>query len=61
MKEALAKNVTTIVNSDPRVVVNSINVDSYESGLQVDVDLMYLPYNISESLRLKFDENAAPY
>ena len=61
MKEAIAKNVTTIVNSDPRVVVNSINIDSYESGLQVDVDLMYLPYNISESLRLKFDENSVPY
>ena len=57
----IAKNVTTIVNSDPRVVVNSINIDSYESGLQVDVDLMYLPYNISESLRLKFDENSVPY
>ena len=61
LKEAIAKNVTTIVNSDPRVVVNSINIDSYESGLQVDVDLMYLPYNISESLRLKFDENSVPY
>jgi hypothetical protein len=61
MKEAIAKNVTSIVNSDPRVVASKINIDSYESGLQVDVDLMYLPYNISESLRLKFDENNAPY
>ena len=43
------------------MVASKINIDSYESGLQVDVDLMYLPYNISESLRLKFDENSAPY
>ena len=32
MKEAIAKNVTAIVNSDPRVVASKINIDSYESG-----------------------------
>ena len=61
MKEAIAKNVSDIVNSDPRVVVNSIECDSYESGILVDVDLTYLPYNISERLRLKFDEESGQY
>ena len=61
MKEAIAKNVTTVVNSDPRIVVSNIVIDSYESGIVIDVDLMYLPYNISESLRLTFDEESGSY
>jgi phage baseplate assembly protein W len=58
LKEVIADNVTKIVNSDPRVTVESINLESYESGLIIDCVLTYLPYNISESMRLKFDEDA---
>ena len=61
MKEAITKNVTQVVNSDPRIAVSSIVIDSYESGILIDVDLMYLPYNISESLRLTFDEESGSY
>jgi len=57
LKQAIAKNVTTIINYDPRVSVENINVTSYESGIQIECDLTYLPYNISESLRFKFDED----
>jgi len=55
LKEAVAENVTTIVNYDPRVVVNQVTVDSYESGIQIECDLTYLPYNISESMQFRFD------
>jgi len=58
LKEAIGKNVTDIVNYDPRVQVNDVVVTSYESGLQVECDLTYLPYNITESMRMKFDEEA---
>ena len=58
LKEAIGKNVTDIVNYDPRVQVNDVVVTAYESGLQVECDLTYLPYNITESLRMKFDEEA---
>jgi phage baseplate assembly protein W len=57
MKQAIIQNVTEIVNYDPRVQVNSVTVDTYESGIQIECDLTYLPYNISENMRLKFDEN----
>ena len=56
LKEAIAKNVTTIVNSDPRVQANQVFVNSYESGIQIECTLTYLPYNISEQLKLQFDE-----
>jgi len=58
LKGAIAENVTSIVNYDPRVQVNSVSVDTYESGIQIQLDLTYLPYNISEKMRLDFDQNA---
>ena len=58
MKTAIIDNVTAIVNYDPRVKVNNITVDQYESGLQIEVSLTYLPYNISENMKLTFDQNA---
>jgi phage baseplate assembly protein W len=59
LKEAIAQNVTTIVNYDPRTQADKVVVDSFESGLQIDCTITYLPYNISESLRLRFDEENA--
>ena len=58
LKEAIIKNVTDIINYDPRVSVNNVTIQSLESGIQIECNLTYLPYNISESLRLTFDENA---
>jgi phage baseplate assembly protein W len=57
MKSAIIENVSKIVNHDPRVKVNNIIVDQYESGLQVEISLTYLPYNISEQMKLQFDQN----
>jgi len=58
VKNAIVENVSRIVNYDPRVQVNQITVDSYESGIQVECELAYLPYSIVEKMQLKFDENA---
>ena len=58
MEEAIAENVKRIVNSDPRVTANSVIIDTYESGIIIDCDLTYLPYNIIEKMRLTFDENS---
>lgn len=58
MKNAIIENVTNIVNSEPRVRINNVIVDQYESGLQIEVSLTYLPYNISEQMKLQFDQNS---
>lgn len=58
LKDAIVENVSAIVNLDPRVQVNSVVVDQYESGIQVEVSLLFLPYNISEQMRFQFDEKA---
>ena len=58
LKDAIIQNVTEIINYDPRVSVDSVTVDSYESGIQIDCSLTYLTYSISETMRLKFDQSA---
>lgn len=58
VKDAITTNVSRIINYDPRVNVDRIVVENYESGIQIDCTLTYLPYNISESMSMKFDENA---
>lgn len=58
LKEAIINNVTEIINYDPRVRVDSITVDSYESGIQIEATLRYLTYSISETMRLKFDQTS---
>lgn len=57
LKEAIAQNVTDIVNYDPRVKADQIIVNQYESGIQIECLLTYLPYNISEALRFRFDQD----
>ena len=38
LKSAIAENVTTIVNYDPKSPGNSVAVDTYESGIQIQLD-----------------------
>lgn len=57
LKEAIVKNVNTIINYDPRVQAQDIVVDSYENGIQIYAELTYLEYNITEQLRFTFDKD----
>ena len=58
LKEAITKNVTEIINFDPRVSVDKIIVDQYEHGIQIEANLTYKPYNLTEFLQLRFDNRA---
>ena len=55
LKSAIVKNVTNIINYDPRVSANNITVDSFEYGIQIYAELTFVDYNISEKLRFTFD------
>lgn len=58
LKMAIIKNVQTIINYDPRIRAEQVVVTSYESGIQIQCSLIYYPYNIAESLQLRFDKEA---
>jgi phage baseplate assembly protein W len=57
LKTEISDDVTAIINYDPRVRVNDIIISAYESGIQIECDLTYLPYSISERLRFQFDQD----
>lgn len=60
IKNAIVQNVTEIVNYDPRIQVEQIQVDTYESGIEILCVLTYVKYNISEELRFQFDQSLNP-
>ena len=57
VNQLVLDNVTAIINYDPRVQANSIIVSSYQTGIQIECELTYLPYNVSEKIRFRFDQS----
>jgi len=57
LKNKIVANVNEIINSDPRLIAKNVIVTTYESGIQIECNLTYLPYNISQSMQLQFDQN----
>lgn len=57
LRDLIVQNVTDIVNYDPRTTVENVIVSTYESGIQIELDLTYLNYSIAETLRFRFDQN----
>jgi len=57
LKQVVVQNVTDIINYDPRVTAENVTVTAYESGLQIECLLTYLPYNIQEAIQFRFDQD----
>jgi len=57
LKQAIVENVETIVNADPRVLVDRVIVDTFFNGIQIECVITYLDYSISEQMRLQFDQS----
>jgi phage baseplate assembly protein W len=55
VKTLIAKDVEEIINYDPRIAVQSVNVDSTDQGIQISAELLYLPFNVSERMTFDFD------
>lgn len=57
VKTLILQNVNEIINYDPRVRAENVTVTQYESGIQIECNLIYTPYNVSQSLQLRFDQD----
>jgi hypothetical protein len=56
VKDIVLKNVNTIVNYDPRVQAENVIVTAYDTGIQIELTLLFVPYNLQQSLQLRFDQ-----
>jgi len=57
LKNLILQNVQQIVLNEPRVRADQILVTPYESGIQIELKLTYITYNLQQSLQIKFDQD----
>jgi len=57
VKNIISKDVETIINYDPRIQVNEIQIDSTDQGIRIQADITYIPFNINEKMTFDFDKN----
>lgn len=58
VQNLITQNINSIVNYDPRIAASQVIVTAYESGIQVECILTYLPYNVSQTMQVRFDQAA---
>jgi phage baseplate assembly protein W len=56
-KKLIADNVEQIINYDPRVTVNSVQINSAQQGIRIEATITYVPFNITERMSFVFDRN----
>jgi phage baseplate assembly protein W len=57
-KSLIQEDVKKVVGYDPRTKVTNVIITQFDHGVQLDIEMEYLPGNQSDSLTLTFD-NAA--
>jgi phage baseplate assembly protein W len=55
VRRVMSDDVTRIVNYDPRLQVENINIVEHERGIQIEVNLTSLQTNETAALNLLFD------
>jgi phage baseplate assembly protein W len=56
VKTMIAKDVEDIINYDPRIVVNEVQVDTTDQGIRIQADVTYVPFNVNERMTFDFDK-----
>jgi phage baseplate assembly protein W len=57
VKNIIAKDVEDIINYDPRIIVNEVQIDTTDQGIRIQADITYVPFNINERMTFDFDKN----
>jgi hypothetical protein len=58
IKQAVADDITSNLNADPRLETEEVLVTEFEQGIAVQATIRYVPYNVVEKLTFSFDENS---
>lgn len=59
VRNSIIDECMAVVNSDSRVKLMDIFVNSLDQGISVQMDLLYLPYDIVDSFSLQFDNRVS--
>lgn len=58
-RQLIIDDVTRIVGYDPRVSLENITIIEQEHGIQIELDLIYIPSNQATAMSLQFDADTA--
>ena len=58
IKAAIVSDIRAVVNYDPRVRVDEVEVTQFEYGIQVGIVLTYNPTDQTELMKLRFDQSS---
>ena len=58
VNQMIVDDVTTVVGYDPRLGLQNITIITQDFGLQIELDLIYIPTNQTTSLNLQFDSES---
>ncbi len=57
ISKAIEEDVIDIVDKDPRWALETLTIEQAEYGLNLSLEILYIPYNINESLLLSFNQD----
>lgn len=58
LRQTIIDDVKKIINSDPRLGVQQLDIIEEQYGIQITIGLIYLQTNQVDTLRLAFDRNS---
>jgi len=57
VKALVVEDIRRVAGYDPRVRIDGVLVNQLDIGLQVQIDLTFLPDNLSDQLQIQFDRD----
>lgn len=61
LQDQIVAEVVRICNSDVRLSIVNIQVNTYQNGIRVDMTLNYLPFNVVNSFTVTFEQRQTAY
>jgi len=53
-RQAIVADVKEVIANDPRLVANSVDINDFEQGIQISIQMVYPEYDLSNVINLNF-------
>lgn len=58
IKAAIVTDIKAIASYDPRISIDNVTVTQFEYGLQIALELTYIPTDQTQLMQFSFDQNS---
>lgn len=53
-KDAIIADVKEVIANDPRLIASSVDIREFEQGIQINIQMVYPEYDLSDTINLTF-------